>query len=79
MNTENVHRIVPQPLLDEDQLAIDRAKIEFPELFERSIPFNIPAKIIMESTPSSYASARMFERAWLGGLPASSEDSTDAE
>lgn len=57
---------IPITVVDEDQLAIDRAKIEFPALFERSIPFNIPAKIIMESASSSYESARMFERAWLG-------------
>ena len=56
---------ISSQVVDEDQFSIDQAKIQFPELFERSIPFNIPAKIIVESTPSSHASSRI-EQMWLG-------------
>jgi len=42
---------IPPIIVDEDQIAIDQARKDFPSLFERSIPSNIPAKIIKESTP----------------------------
>jgi len=61
-------------LIDVDGLAAEEAAREWSWLMARIT--NLPAKVIMESTPSSYSSARA-DMMWFGNKFAAQEKTTE--